>query len=73
MSVLPPDQVIDPARIACARCGAPLDCNPAGDCWCKREEVRLPVPTGDAGCLCAACLRATASIGTGDAISRGGA
>ena len=49
-------------RVACARCGAELDCNPAGECWCKAEPVRLPMPSlgSSETCLCPACLRAAA-------------
>jgi hypothetical protein len=46
-------------RAACARCGAAFSCEPAGDCWCKHVDVRLPMPAeGEAreGCLCAECL-----------------
>ena len=44
-----------------ARCGAALSCDPAGDCWCKHVEVRLPMPAAGEGCLCAACLREAAN------------
>ena len=58
-------EVVDQVqRAACARCGAAFSCEPAGDCWCKHEEARLPVPVegeGCEGCLCAACLRQAAA------------
>jgi hypothetical protein len=50
-------------RLVCARCGAPFDCDPAGDCWCKAETFRLPMPeTGAEDCLCPACLRQAAQV-----------
>jgi hypothetical protein len=61
MSILASSPTGGPQRIACARCGATLVCEPAGDCWCKHEPVRLPVPTAEAGCLCADCLREAAA------------
>jgi len=52
----------DPSpRIACTRCGATFGCDPGGDCWCKHEDVRLPMPVAGASCLCPDCLRAVAS------------
>jgi hypothetical protein len=53
-----------PASSSCSRCGAAFSCNPAGDCWCKEEPDRLPMPPAaekDAGCICPACLRAGAA------------
>ncbi len=50
-----------PTRAACARCGAAFACEPAGDCWCKHEPVRLPLPVAGEGCLCAECLRKAAA------------
>lgn len=45
--------------LVCERCGTAFSCDLAGDCWCKAETVRLPMPTaGD--CLCPACLRKAA-------------
>jgi hypothetical protein len=55
------EPVEPPRRAACARCGAALSCEPAGDCWCKHVEVRLPMPVAGEGCLCATCLREAAS------------
>ena len=40
---------------SCARCGAPLECNPGPDCWCAQLPSR-PMPEAPAGCLCPACL-----------------
>jgi len=34
-----------------------MECNPAGDCWCKALPS-VPMPAGDEFCLCEACLRA---------------
>jgi hypothetical protein len=60
MSLAPPNRSNDPVRAACARCGATFACEPAGDCWCKHEDVRVPMPITDEGCLCAECLRKAA-------------
>jgi hypothetical protein len=60
MSPAPQDQR-DDQRITCARCGATFGCEPMGDCWCKHEDVRLPMPTAGEGCLCPDCLRAAAA------------
>jgi hypothetical protein len=49
-----------PPRAACARCGAAFSCEPAGDCWCKHVDVRLPMPVEGEACLCADCLRKAA-------------
>ncbi|MBV8538347.1 MAG: hypothetical protein JO128_22305 [Alphaproteobacteria bacterium] len=47
--------------LRCARCGAEFACDPAGDCWCKDEPFRVPLPKTDAeSCLCPTCLRAMA-------------
>jgi hypothetical protein len=61
MPAVSPDQPDDSRRSACARCGTAFACEPAGDCWCKREPVRLPMPTADEGCLCIDCLRKAAA------------
>jgi len=61
----------DPSpRIACARCGAVFGCDPVGDCWCKHEDVRVPMPAPAAGasCLCPDCLRAAAAAGQASAL-----
>jgi hypothetical protein len=60
MSAVRQNRGDEPPRIACARCGARFACEPAGDCWCKHEPVRLPMPIADEGCLCADCLRKAA-------------
>ena len=50
------------AKIRCTRCGAEFGCDPAGDCWCKEETRRVPMPASDAeSCLCPKCLRALAN------------
>ncbi len=55
-----PDGASELDRAACARCGIVFACEPAGDCWCRHVDVRLPIPAADARCLCPACLRAAA-------------
>jgi hypothetical protein len=46
----------------CTRCGAPFSCGMADGagnaCWCMRlpPVVAVPVPAGQAGCWCPACL-----------------
>ena len=57
-----------PQRIVCARCGTAFGCDPAGDCWCRHEEVRLPMPTAGASCLCPDCLRAAAATAQAQAL-----
>jgi hypothetical protein len=54
------DRVPELDRAACARCGIVFACDPAGDCWCRHVEVRLPMPAAGERCLCPACLRAAA-------------
>jgi hypothetical protein len=61
MSAVSPGQPDDFPRAACARCGATFACEPAGDCWCKHEPVRLPMPAAGEGCLCVDCLRKAAA------------
>jgi hypothetical protein len=39
----------------CARCGAVIDCQPEGNCWCA-ELPRIPMPVETKGCLCRTCL-----------------
>jgi hypothetical protein len=41
----------------CAKCQAPMDCQPEGGCWCA-ELPHLPMPADAAatGCLCRECL-----------------
>ncbi|HTP84933.1 MAG TPA: cysteine-rich CWC family protein [Alphaproteobacteria bacterium] len=49
------------AKLRCTRCGAEFACDPAGDCWCKDETFRVPMPkAGAESCLCPACLRTMA-------------
>ena len=61
MSAGPHNRSQEPPRIACARCGATFACEPAGDCWCKHEEVRVPIPGAGETCLCPDCLRMAAA------------
>ncbi len=52
-------------RLVCACCGTAFDCIPDGDCWCKAESFRLPLPDAAAeDCLCPACLRQAAQVAT---------
>jgi hypothetical protein len=46
-----------PRRLACANCGTEFNCDPAGDCWCKEESLRVPMPATGEDCLCPKCLR----------------
>ena len=47
--------------IRCTKCGASFGCDQAGDCWCKEESFRLPMPVSTAeSCLCPKCLREAA-------------
>lgn len=42
----------------CPACGTEFHCGPvAGEaaCWCQKLPA-LPMPTGDVGCWCPACL-----------------
>ena len=49
------------ATIRCSKCDASFGCEPQGDCWCKDESFRLPMPTSNAeSCLCPRCLREAA-------------
>ena len=41
----------------CAQCGAAMTCQQEAGCWCA-ELPRVPMPTGDEGCLCRNCLLA---------------
>jgi primosomal protein N' len=43
-------------RLACSRCGTAFSCDPEGDCWCKEETIRLPMPIEGEDCLCRECL-----------------
>jgi hypothetical protein len=48
--------------LRCTKCGAEFACDPAGDCWCKDETFRVPLPKSDSeSCLCPTCLKAMAS------------
>ena len=44
----------------CIRCGATFGCAMAdgldGPCWCTALPAVVPVPGGEAGCWCPACL-----------------
>jgi hypothetical protein len=40
----------------CSRCGAEMECNPEGDCWCK-EMPHGPMAADANGCMCAECLK----------------
>jgi hypothetical protein len=51
----------DARRLACSRCGTEFGCNPLGECWCKEETLRLPLPLADEDCLCRDCLRMAAA------------
>jgi len=47
--------------VRCSQCGVAFGCDPLGDCWCKEESYRLPMPVSDAeSCLCPKCLREAA-------------
>jgi hypothetical protein len=39
----------------CARCNAPMTCQPEGNCWCAELPPRLTQPQ-PGGCLCRSCL-----------------
>jgi hypothetical protein len=47
-------------RLTCWRCGTAFGCDPLDDCWCKQENVRLPMPSAAEDCLCRDCLRKAA-------------
>ena len=52
-------------RLACARCGAAVECGRGGRdgaCWCADESFRLPGPGADQDCLCPRCLRRLAFV-----------
>jgi hypothetical protein len=51
------------STLRCTRCGAEFACDPQGECWCKDESVRLPMPKAAESCLCPKCLRALAAEG----------
>jgi hypothetical protein len=42
----------------CVQCGARFECamNGPAPCWCAAYPRVLPVPEGNAGCYCPACL-----------------
>jgi hypothetical protein len=45
-------------EVRCASCGAVMNCNPEGDCWCKELPLG-PMPVAGElmkGCLCRVCL-----------------
>ncbi|MCX7311615.1 MAG: cysteine-rich CWC family protein [Hyphomicrobiales bacterium] len=64
MITAPTDSRLPLRRLACARCGTSFECDAAGGaCWCMDETYRLPMPdAAGADCLCAACLRAAATV-----------
>jgi hypothetical protein len=41
----------------CAQCGAAMNCQPEGGCWCA-ELPKVPMPAEAEGCLCRNCLLA---------------
>jgi hypothetical protein len=41
----------------CAQCGAAMNCQPEGGCWCA-ELPKVPMPAETEGCLCRNCLLA---------------
>lgn len=46
-----------PTQVLCSNCGAPMECNPYGGCWCKRLPPMMQrIRPG--GCLCCNCLTA---------------
>jgi hypothetical protein len=45
----------------CARCQAPMSCNPDGDCWCAKLP-RIPMPADASGCCCPDCLQKEISL-----------
>lgn len=49
------------ATLRCTRCGAEFACDPLGECWCKDESFRLPMPDTAESCLCPKCLKALAA------------
>jgi hypothetical protein len=41
----------------CAKCNAPMTCQPEGGCWCAElPPIPLPANFPSTGCLCRACL-----------------
>jgi len=42
----------------CAQCGAAMNCQPEGGCWCAELPHVIPMPTNSKGCLCRNCLLA---------------
>jgi hypothetical protein len=50
-----------PRRLACSGCGTEFSCDPEGECWCKGETARLPMPLAGEDCLCRECLRQAAA------------
>jgi len=43
-------------EMRCSRCGAAMECNPEGDCWCK-ELPRMAMAADAKACMCAECLK----------------
>lgn len=62
---MPSDQAAQsallPRRLACAGCGTEFSCALSTACWCAAETARLPMPAGNADCLCPDCLRKAAA------------
>jgi hypothetical protein len=51
-------EIIPSRTINCSACGTAFGCDPEGECWCKEETMRLPIPEEEgADCLCPTCLR----------------
>jgi hypothetical protein len=55
-------ETITKRQLKCASCGTEFSCDVAGDCWCKDETLRLPMPVAGEDCLCQNCLRALAQV-----------
>lgn len=55
-----------PRRLACSGCGTEFSCDLSVTCWCAAETARLPMPTGNADCLCPDCLCKAAAIARTD-------
>ena len=51
-------------EILCARCHAPMTCNP-GDCWCEKVPV-LPNVEVSQGCYCPSCLKSALELSARD-------
>ena len=50
------------STITCPECGRTYTCDPAGACWCRNVDIRLPMPQdADTRCLCPCKLEALAN------------